>query len=100
MFNIHRFCGSDKVQFWLLACSWLTYGIAMACLWPRSGKHDWATQAPSVIAACGPDLHAKSARCGPDLGRNNVAMWGVNADFRYVSLLKEDVRCSSKKCFV
>jgi len=46
-------------------------------LWPRSGKQEWATQAPSVIAACGPDLHATSARCGPDLGRNNVAMWVV-----------------------
>ncbi|KAG1966965.1 NAD(P)(+)--arginine ADP-ribosyltransferase 2-like [Pimephales promelas] len=59
----------------LFLCSWLTCGIAMACLWPRSGKQDWATKGPSLIAACGPDLHATSARCGPDLGRNNVAMW-------------------------
>jgi len=35
----------------LFLCSWLTCGIAMAYLWPRSG------------------------RCGPDLGRHNVAMW-------------------------
>ncbi len=31
----------------LFLCSWLTYGIAMACLWPRSGKQERSTQVPS-----------------------------------------------------
>ena len=59
----------------LFLCSWLTCGIAMACLWPRSGKQEWATQGPSFHAACGPDPHSTSARYGPDPGRNNVATW-------------------------
>jgi len=69
------FVAQVKSSSGLFLCSWLTCGIAMACFWPRSGKQEWATQALSVIAACGPDLHAKSARCGPNLCRNNVAMW-------------------------
>jgi len=51
----------------LFLCSWLTCAIAMACLWPKSGKQEWATQ--------GPSFH--TARCRPDLGRQNVAMWVV-----------------------
>ncbi|CAM4686313.1 unnamed protein product [Leuciscus chuanchicus] len=46
----------------------------MGCLWPRSGKQEWPTQVPSFHATCGPDPHSTSARCGPDLGRNNVAI--------------------------
>jgi len=39
----------------LFLCFWLTYGITMACLWPTSGKQEWATQGTSFHAACGPD---------------------------------------------
>jgi len=69
------FVAQIKSSSGLFFCYWLTCGIVMAYLWPRSGKQEWATQGPSFHAACGPDPHPTSTRCGPDLGRNNVAMW-------------------------
>ncbi len=55
-----------------LVYSWLTLGLASACLWPKSGKQERITQVPSFHAVCGPD---ESVRCGPDLGLRNFAIW-------------------------
>jgi len=58
----------------LFLCSWLTYGIAMACLWLRSGKQEPSAQVPSFHATCGPDHHTMHGRCRPDLGRHKVSI--------------------------
>ncbi|CAM4466038.1 unnamed protein product [Leuciscus chuanchicus] len=79
----------------------------MACLWPRSGKQEWATQGPSFHAACGPDPHSTSARCGPYPGRNNVAIWGVTSwsvepkkEKSKQAVTLQYFQCSSKRGFL
>ena len=57
---------------------WLTCGIAVAHLWPRSGKRE-----PSFQAACGPDVGRMWAKSGPKL-------------FSYVGELNEFVQESSQ----
>jgi len=72
MFNIHRFCGSDKVQFWfislLLADMWRCYGLLVAqirktgvghpravipCwMWARSTSHKCQMWAGSGLKQC------------------------------------------------
>ena len=39
---------------------------------PRSGKRDRTAKTPSFQAVCGPD---ERARCWPDLGHNDFAIW-------------------------
>ncbi len=55
-----------------LVYSWLTLGLPLAYLWPKSGKQERTAQVPSFHAVCGPD---ESVRCGPDLGLRNFAIW-------------------------
>ncbi len=55
-----------------LVYSWLTLGLPLAYLWPKSGKQEWTAQVPSFHVVCGPD---ESVRFGPDLGLRNFAIW-------------------------
>jgi len=43
------FVAQIKSSSGLFFCYWLTCGIVMACLWPRSGKQEWATQVPQIL---------------------------------------------------
>ncbi len=55
-----------------LVYSWLTLGLPLAYLWPKSGKQERTAQVPSFHAVCGSD---ESVRCGPHLGLRNFAIW-------------------------
>ncbi len=63
----HTFSDSYKVQCSLFLCSWLTCGIAVAWLWPRSGEQERSVQVPLFHATCGPDHHSTCAGSGPTL---------------------------------
>jgi len=69
----YNFRGSDKVQFWFIS---LLLADIVALPWPACGPDP----RPIIPCCMGPDPHPTSARCGLDLGQNNVAIWGVECN--------------------
>ncbi len=70
-------------RFWpvllYLDYSWLTLGLPLVYLWPKSGKQERTAQVPSFHALCGSD---ESVRCGPDLGLRNLGSRMSKLDYR------------------
>ena len=67
----HELLSGYELDLAYLLSFWFTCGIAMVCLWTRSGKQERTTKVPLLHAVCGPH---ESVGCGLDMGHSNFAI--------------------------